>query len=519
MKKLILSLILFIFFHLASAQVVNLNVKVFLEGPYFNGQMTPFLNVLDYLPLEQPYDTIPWGYNGGETIVTIPNSNVVDWVLVDLLKPTGDTISQSFELLSRKAGFVLSDGTITDLDGTSHLAFVLGNNIEFYIQVHHRNHLSIISAIPLIETKGVYEFDFTTEAEKAIGGAHAQKQIATGVWGMYAADGNASNQIDNRDKNEVWETQQGTLGYLKGDFNMDSEVDDNDKTDKWVENIGHGTNIQIFIPFIFTCGDTINDARDGNRYTTVLIGEQCWMAENLNVGTRIDGAIGQSNNEVIEKYCHNDIEDNCNFYGGLYRWDEMMKYETYEGVQGICPTGWHVPFDAEWCILENEVDSDTVSCTIQGYRGFDGALNLKSSSGWLSGGDGTDIYGFSVYPGGLCTNNGNFGSLISNAYFWTSTQKTGYSAWERNLYHSSDRIKRYEKFKAYAYSVRCLLGEPLSHAPPSQPAFPRPESGSIDIKPDTILSWHCFDPDGDIVTYNIYFGTETNPPLVQTILP
>ena len=64
----------------------TLNAKMFFEGPYFNSQMTPFLNILGYIPLDQPYNTEPWNYTGTETVTAIPNANVVDWVLVELLK-------------------------------------------------------------------------------------------------------------------------------------------------------------------------------------------------------------------------------------------------------------------------------------------------------------------------------------------------------------------------------------------------------------------------------------------------
>jgi uncharacterized protein (TIGR02145 family) len=63
------------------------------------------------------------------------------------------------------------------------------------------------------------------------------------------------------------------------------------------------------------------------------------MAENLNIGTRIDGANNQANNGTIEKYCYSDNTSNCDTYGGLYQWDEAMQYVTTEGTQGICPSG------------------------------------------------------------------------------------------------------------------------------------------------------------------------------------
>ena len=93
---------------------------------------------------------------------------------------------------------------------------------------------------------------------------------------------------------------------------------------------------------------------EGEIYTTVIIGNQCWMSENLNVGTMINGVTMPTNNGVIEKLCYNNNPLNCILYGGLYRWNELMQYVTTTGTQGICPTGWHIPSDPpEWNILTN----------------------------------------------------------------------------------------------------------------------------------------------------------------------
>ena len=85
------------------------------------------------------------------------------------------------------------------------------------------------------------------------------------------------------------------------------------------------------------------------------------MAENLNVGTRINGSGSQTNNSTIEKYCYDDNEANCTTYGGLYQWDESMQYSTMPGVQGICPTGWHLPTDAEWTTLTTYLGGEGIA--------------------------------------------------------------------------------------------------------------------------------------------------------------
>jgi len=75
----------------------------------------------------------------------------------------------------------------------------------------------------------------------------------------------------------------------------------------------------------------------------------------------INGTEGMSNNWLIEKYCYDNNSDNCDEYGGLYQWNEMMEYTTTPGVQGICPTGWHLPTINEWTLLVDYLGGMTVA--------------------------------------------------------------------------------------------------------------------------------------------------------------
>ncbi len=206
---------------------------------------------------------------------------------------------------------------------------------------------------------------------------------------------------------------------------------------------------------IWECGCSFEDDRDGQPYNTIQIADQCWMAENLNIGSMIEGTY-QTNNGIIEKYCYDNLESNCDTYGGLYQWDEIMQYTTTQGAQGICPIDWHLPTDAEWCTLENYVDAGTVSCTAIGFRGIDAGLNLKSTTGWYSGGNGTDLYGFTVLPGGHWSYIGDdFLNLGRTSYFWSSTECTIYG-WYRILDYNYDGIDRYITNKLRGFSSRCL---------------------------------------------------------------
>ncbi len=201
------------------------------------------------------------------------------------------------------------------------------------------------------------------------------------------------------------------------------------------------------------CPATVTYA--GKTYNTVQIGTQCWFKENLNIGTRINGYLNQTNNSTIEKYCHNDLESNCDIYGGLYQWDEAMQYSTTEGVQGICPTGWHIPTDAQWCTLTQYIDP-TVNCNEVGWSGTDVGTKMKSTTGWYGGGNGTNTSGFSALPGGSRDYNGSFNDVTNYTYFWSSSQFDAAGAWFRYLYYDYAYVSRSGNYKTYGFSGRCL---------------------------------------------------------------
>ena len=205
------------------------------------------------------------------------------------------------------------------------------------------------------------------------------------------------------------------------------------------------------------CGDPLEDPRDGQTYNTVLIGEQCWMAENLNVGTRINGVDDQTDNSTIEKYCYGDDVANCNTYGGLYQWDEMMQYVTNEGAQGICPTGWHLPIDNEWKTLEMELGMTQAQADAGSWRGTDQGLQMKSTSGWYNNDNGTNSSGFTGLPGGNRFTTGDYSSMGYNGWWWSATEYSSSGWWHRYLSYFRDNVFRYYNFdKKYGFSVRCL---------------------------------------------------------------
>ena len=210
------------------------------------------------------------------------------------------------------------------------------------------------------------------------------------------------------------------------------------------------------------CGQPITDSRDAQAYNTVMIGTQCWFKQNLNIGTMINNAVNQTNNGIIEKYCYGDNAANCAIYGGLYQWDEFMNYTTSSnanpsGRQGICPTGWHIPSDAEWCQLETYLDA-TVNCTATGWRGTDAGGKMKEAgtSHWTSPNTGaTNSSGFTALPGGYRNVGGGFYDLSNDTNLWSAAESSATEAWRRSLNYSTAQVYRNYGNKAYGFSGRC----------------------------------------------------------------
>ena len=135
---------------------------------------------------------------------------------------------------------------------------------------------------------------------------------------------------------------------------------------------------------------------------------------------------------------------------------------------------------------------------------------------WLPPNTGaTNESGFTGLPAGSRLEEGGWNGLGWYGEFWTSTENTWLFKWNRVLSKNNTDVLNFYTVKYYGKSVRCLNNFTIPNQPPTQPSNPSPQNGSTNISIDTVLSWSCSDPDGDDLTYNIYFGTETNPPLIQ----
>ena len=168
---------------------------------------------------------------------------------------------------------------------------------------------------------------------------------------------------------------------------------------------------------------SMKDSRDGQKYKMVKIGEQTWMAENLNY-------------ETANSYCYNDDAANCTKYGRLYTW---------VAATTACPEGWHLPTQTEWSTLFTAVGGQSVAGT-----------KFKSTSGWNSSGNGTDAFSFSALPAGSRDNDGDYYDEGDYADFWSSTEDSSDYAYSMDLGYDDGGAYLNYNYKYFGFSVRCL---------------------------------------------------------------
>ncbi len=220
-----------------------LDLRLFLGGAFdsLTGEMTTKLNP-GYLTPEQPYDQFPWFYPGTENFIT-PKPDVVDWMLIALYDTTDASLASQETLIHQQAVLLHRNGSITLEDGLSTVYFDEPVSNNLYIQLVHRNHLSILSSAEPTYEKGVYSYDFSTGAGQVLGGAAGYSEIASGIWGMTSGDANADGMINETDKSTVWEPSGGLSGYLNADLNLDGQTDNVDKDQYWLPYVGQSTQV------------------------------------------------------------------------------------------------------------------------------------------------------------------------------------------------------------------------------------------------------------------------------------
>jgi len=202
---------------------------------------------------------------------------------------------------------------------------------------------------------------------------------------------------------------------------------------------------------------------DGNYYNTVKIGTQIWMAENLKTTKYADGtAIPLVNTTstwdaltaTSKAYCwYNDDIANKATYGALYTWAAAMNDAASvttnpSGIQGVCPTGWHLPSDAEWTQL---------TTYLGGESDAGGKLKETGTTHWTSPNiSATNETGFTALPGGFRSTNGTFSNIGNYGYWWSASEYDTTYAWYRFMYNNVSIVYRSYKNKEVGYTVRCL---------------------------------------------------------------
>jgi uncharacterized protein (TIGR02145 family) len=210
----------------------------------------------------------------------------------------------------------------------------------------------------------------------------------------------------------------------------------------------------------------------GVTYNTLQIGTQCWMKENLNVGTMVNNTTNQANNSVVEKYCYDNDEVNCGIYGGLYQWGELVQYlngatntATWSpapsgNVQGLCPPGWHIPTTDEYWTLKGTISS--VSTPTMGQHKESLCMRENSSYGhWNTpanpSDNGNNYTGFTALGAGRKrADNSYFWDLKSYLWLWTSTNDSDINGGVWLMGNSSSSLSPGPMDKSAGLSVRCL---------------------------------------------------------------
>ncbi|MGB4204110.1 MAG: FISUMP domain-containing protein [Bacteroidales bacterium] len=209
------------------------------------------------------------------------------------------------------------------------------------------------------------------------------------------------------------------------------------------------------------CGTPFTDSRDDQSYNTVLIGNQCWMAENLKY---LPGVIDPDTGSEITPYYYvygydgTDVDeakatDEYHTYGALYNWPAAMaggasSIANPSGVQGVCPMGWHLPSDAEWTQLTDYLGGEDVA---------GGKLKEAGTEHWAAPNEGaTNETGFTALPGGGRFSDGTFDSSGYFGNWWSATEDDTDYAWGWYMSYDNGGVYRNWYSKELGLSVRCV---------------------------------------------------------------
>ena len=211
----------------------------------------------------------------------------------------------------------------------------------------------------------------------------------------------------------------------------------------------------------FACGESVS--YQGYDYATVLIGEQCWFAENLRSenyenGDAIpsglsDAAWANTLSGAVSVYgegtsdCNNYSPDGdaCDQTWSIQEYGRLYNWQAVNDARGLCPVGWHVPTDDEWTTVVNAVGGESIA-----------AVAMKATYGWDVEGNGTNSSGFSALPGAQRCESGSFNYAGSYGRWWSSSPVASEAAWFRGMGYLEEHVTRANQNRSRGFSVRCI---------------------------------------------------------------
>ena len=311
-----------------------------------------------------------------------------------------------------------------------------------------------------------------------------KKYLSVAIFALFAAcsgdDSASSNEVESSDAPYSLEASSSSVGSSSSSSEESSSSEvlpESSSSPVSSSSIVQSSSSIVAVPCKTETEDnckygTLVDERDGQTYRTVIIGEQEWMAENLNYAYLQPTATLDSSS-----WCYDNDPENCETFGRLYLWSAAMdsaalfsedgkgcgfaksttsgveivyKICMNDSVRGVCPEGWHLPSEDDIFILEDAVS--------------DSSLSFKSTSGWDEGCNGIDAYGMSLMPTGFYRTQfspDRFSGKGSYALFWTSSEVgiNQAAGVQISCSYSTILIPGGTSDKSDAYSVRCIKDE------------------------------------------------------------
>jgi uncharacterized protein (TIGR02145 family) len=240
------------------------------------------------------------------------------------------------------------------------------------------------------------------------------------------------------------------------------------------------------------CNNQTSVTHHGYEYDIVAIGDQCWFAENCRYLPEVSPPSEGSETDpyfYVYGYEGTDVfaaqaTANYDTYGVLYNWPAVM-------TEGLCPSGWHIPTEAEWQTMEISLGMSWSEAAQTGWRGTDEGYQMKSSSGWMisPSDNGSNSSGFTGLPGGYCApfNSTGYYEKWASATWWSSSEKPSSvsdrfpQSWVRTLGYDMDDVGRGGGVRHAGFSARCVRDYSTTSSVPTEPSSNRKLEKVVDV--------------------------------------